>query len=173
MSKDAFPKIRLCTVVKNQSGVAPRLCSSWRIHRTVSCQKGLPGSCSETTGAISNPEAASGFQMLPHPGLHVFYEGHSILFWKWSRFQGYWSTRAPLPFPIWVGTSDPRVGTQMSSQLCDDQRFPDPGPWESAKVLQGFDDLRHFLCPTIKIWISWVLQSLFYGFGLCSVLFCS
>lgn len=138
MSKDAFPKIRLCTVVEIQSGIAPRLCTSWRTHRTVGCQKGLPGSCRERTGAISNPEASSGFQMLPLPGLHVSYQGHSFVFGKRSRFQRCWSTRAPLPFPIWVGTSDPRAGTQVSSQLCHGQGFLILAPGAPQRFFRAF-----------------------------------
>lgn len=45
-------------------------------------------------------------------------------------------------------------------------------PRGSTKVLQEFYNLWCILCPTIKIWISWVSQSLFYIFVLYRILFC-
>lgn len=60
---DTFPQIRLCTVVKMQTGILPSiLCTRWRIRRAPSGnEKGcfvFPDSCSERTCMIFKPDAS-------------------------------------------------------------------------------------------------------------------
>lgn len=66
MSKDAFPKIRLCTVVKIQSGISPvsyapaeESTGQWIVIKRAIFV--FPDSCSERTCAIFNPDASSWF----------------------------------------------------------------------------------------------------------------
>lgn len=167
MSRDAFPKIRLCTVVRIQSGISPGLlCTSWRIHRAVSCNK---------KGYFWAPRLLQ-WKILccfqPRGFLLAFRFCHFLYFLRVtasysekSRLQCCWSVRAHGAFSVWVETSDPRAGypgifpTEMTS------RFLILAPGAPEMFFGVLQSVKH-LCPTIKILIIWECAALLsYVFG--------
>ena len=129
--RDALPKIRLCTAVKIQTGILPSiLCTNWRIHRPVSCNK---------KGYFYVP------RLLQWKNMHCFQTRCILLVFSFYHFLAYGFIlrttvsccsemkyvpvpkvpRVHLPFHISVGTTDPMMGlVQPSRSVMSDSVQP-------------------------------------------------